>query len=308
MGVTRAQLGRGPAIVTWNGITMFTRDDIVARHAPNWAEVQTSMYGEVDKVPTDLVIKIPLRLWGAWENLTVLFPAAVMTPVVGASIFGATDLPLVIHGRNGDTITYHNAHLTRLADLFLGVDSELFASDVEFTALIKDGGDPEDTDAYYTAGTAAYSDAAFAKTNFKRARWSAAWGTKTGFTAFAAQKGFNISWDMRTKPLPTDGLGTVDMALEGLVGTCRCIPIQPTIAQIEAVMQGRAHGALLSAGAADLVLTESGGGTVTLKAAGALEHGYAFGVEPLRIGEMAWATTRGFTAGAPAAVGAVATT
>jgi len=172
----------------------------------------------------------------------------------------------------------------------------------------KDGGDPEDTDAYYTAGTAAYSDAAFAKTNFKRARWSAAWGTKTGFTAFAAQKGFNINWDMRTKAVPTDGLGTVDMSLDGLVGTCRCIPIQPTIAQIEAVMQGRAHGALLSAGAADLVLTESGGGTVTLKNAGALEHGYAFGVEPLRIGEMAWATTRGFTAGAPAAVGAVATT
>src|ERR1043165_9080233 len=109
MSVSRANLGRGPAIVTYGGVTLFTRDDLVARHPPVWNPVPTSMYGEVDKSKRDLVIKIPLRLWGAWESLSVLFPSTVLNPTIGASIYGTSDSPLVVLGRNGDQVTYANA-------------------------------------------------------------------------------------------------------------------------------------------------------------------------------------------------------
>src|SRR4051812_24029524 len=116
MSVARSALVRGGGIATWNSITMFTRSDIVARMAPTFAAVSTSMYGEIDKVKTDLLIKCPLTLWGAWENLSVLFPAALMNPTVGASLYGTgSDLPLVVTARNGDQFTLVNAQITKLA-------------------------------------------------------------------------------------------------------------------------------------------------------------------------------------------------
>lgn len=308
MSVTRSQLGRGPAHVSWNGITMFTRDDIMARHVPIWKPVTTSMYGAVDKERGDLVIKIPLRLWGAWESLPVLFPAAVMNPNVGSSLFGDVDLPLVLLAKNGDKITYANAQITKISDLHLGLDAELFASDVEFTALVKNGTEPEAAGAYYTTAVGqAYAENVFSKANFKKVRWTGAWGAKAGFTAIVAQKGFNIGWDLQLSPVVAEG-ATRDMTIGGLVGNCKCIPIGPTIAQVEASMlsAGAAPGSLLSAGAADLTLTGAGGGSVVLKNAGPIEHGYAFGVEPLRLGEIGWETTRAFAAGVPAAVGVIA--
>jgi hypothetical protein len=304
---TRSNLGRGPAHVTYNGATLFTRDSIVSRHAPAWDGVRTSLYGEVDQFKRDLVIKVALPLWGAWENLGTLFPAAALNPTIGASVFGAADAPLTLFGRNGDQIQYTNAQITKLADLHLGVNGDLFAAAVEFTCLCANAANPEELGAYYTVQSGvAYADSAFAKTNFLKVRWSGSWGAKPGFTSFAGQNGFRIGWKFELKPVVVDGYGTRDMTVAGFKGTCKCIPIGPTLAQLEAAAQaqGVALGGLLSNGAADLAITGSGH-SVVLKNAAITEHGYAFGVEPLRLGEMAWETTRGFAAGLPAAAASV---
>ncbi len=44
---------------------------------------------------------------------------------------------------------------------------------------------------------------------------------------------------------------------------------------------------------------------MVLKNAAMKEHGLVFGREPLRIGEVAWETTRAFAAGVPAALATV---
>jgi hypothetical protein len=317
MALDRSLLARGPAIVTYSGNTFYTNADILSRFGPVWNPVSTSMYGQVDKVLLDRVYKLPLRLWGAWENLSVLFPSYAMSPQVGASIFGTTATSLVILARNGDQITYANTQITKLANLFLGVDSDLFAADVEFTCIIGNSSgstmfDPEDANAYYTTATGqTYTDGAFAKTNYKRVRFTGAWGAIPGFTSVIPQRGFQISWDLDVQPLTCDGLGTVDFTIgeNVLQGSCKCVPIQPTIAELEAQVaaQGVALGTLLSANVADLTLTGNGGSpVVVLKNAGITGHGYAFGIEPLRHGEISWTTTRGFTGGAPDAVASVA--
>jgi hypothetical protein len=223
----------------------------------------------------------------------------------------------VILARNGDQITYNNAQITKLANLFLGADSDLFAADVEFTCIIGNSSDstmfnPEDANAYYTTATGqTYADGAFSKANYKRVRFTGAWGSTTGFTAVIPQRGFQISWDLDVQPLICDGLGTVDFTIgeNVLQGACKCIPIQPTIAELEAQVaaQGVPFGTLLSSNVADLILTGNGGNPViVLKSAGITEHGYAFGIDPLRQGEITWTTTRGFTAGVPNAVASVA--
>jgi len=274
MALDRSLLARGPAIVSYAGSTFYTNADILSRFGPVWNPVTTSIYGEVDKVLGDRVFKLPLRLWGAWENLSVLFPSYAMSPQVGASIFGTTATPLVILARNGDQITYANAQITKLANLFLGADSELFAADVEFTCIIGNSSgstlfNPEDPNAYYTAVTGqAYTDAAFAKTNYKRARFTGAWGANAGFTSIIPQRGFQVRWELDVRPLTCDGLGTVDFTVgeNVLQGACKCVPIQPTIAELEAQVaaQGVPLGTLLSANAADLTLTGNGGSPIVV--------------------------------------------
>ncbi len=317
MALDRTKLTRGPAIVTYGGDTFYTNADILSRFGPVWNPVNTSMYGQVDKFIQDRVYRVTLRLWGAWENLSVLFPNYALAPQAGTSIFGSTAAPLVILARNGDQITYRNAQITRLANLYLGVDSDLFAADVEFTCIIgnSSGGtmyNPEDAGAYYAVATGqTYTDNAFAKTNYKRVRFTGAWGSVAGFTSVIPQKGFQISWALDVKPLTCDGLGTVDFTIgeNVLQGTCKCIPIQPTMAQLEAQVaaQGVQLGTLLSNTSADLTLSGNGGSpSIVLKGAAISEHGYAFGIEPLRQGEIAWMTTRGFVSNAPDAVATVA--
>ena len=316
MALDKSLLSRGPALVTYGDGTFYTNADILSRFGPVWNPVNTSMYGQVDKVLADRIYKVPLRLWGAWENLSVLFPGYAMAPQVGASIFGTTT-PLVILARNGDQITYANAQITKLANLFLGADSDLFAADVEFTCILGNSSgttmfNPEDANAYYTTATGqTYADGAFAKTNFKRVRFTGAWGAVAGFTSVIPQRGFQVSWELDARPLTCDGFGTVDFTIgqNVLQGACKCIPIQPTMAELEAQVaaQGVPLGALMSANVADLTLTGNGGSPViTLKSAGIAEHGYAFGIEPLRQGEITWTTTRGFTAGVPDAVASAA--
>lgn len=316
MGLTRASLTRGPAYVTWNGFNMFTEDDIVVKMAAEWRDVNTSMFGRIDRARKDVVLKIPVKLWGAWENVSALFPAIYQTCNVGASVFGnagAADLPLIIQAKNNDKVTFYNAMITKMADLRLGVDSNIFEASVEFTAIIADGANPEDAAAYYLLGSAAYSDAtaAFAKTNFKAVRWSGVWGALAGFGAIATQDGFHVSWNVNLQPQMADGIGTVDYTVGDVFGVVKCIPIGPTLAQIDTnlALRTKAHGTLLSANVAssDLVLNDDPGSVViTMKEARITESDWVFSKEKLRNGELTWETTRGFTAGAPTAVSTIA--
>lgn len=294
----------GPAKVTWNSGNFYAREDFAVRHAPTLAEVPSSLHGVVDTVPTDLIITIPMRLFGAWEELDKLFPTTFKTPTIGSRVFGTTDLPLVIHATNQDRRTYHNARLTQMPNLFLGVNASMFAADVVFTALIKNSANPEDANSYYTDDTAAYADTGFAKTNYKQQRYAAAWSGVTGFTAFQFKEGVNVEHNLRLAPDRCDGVGTVDMIIEDFSARVRGIPLEPTIAQIEAAMKlqgsGGGLGRLMGAASANLAVTGSGV-SVTLNSATMIETGLVFGARPYRIGETIWQTTVGLTAGVAAA-------
>jgi hypothetical protein len=314
MAIARSSLVKGGGRVVYdaagaNAILHF-RENIVVRWLRNFSDVPASLFGIVDKAETDRRIEISGRLWGAWEGLTTLFPSAALNPTPGTRLCGDADRPLEVHGRDGQKFTFHNAVLTKLANLHLGVDAGIFSADVTFTALLKNNVNPEDANAYVTISAVAFpADSGFAKTNYKQGRYSGAWGAITGFGTITPQNGFDLEFDFRTAPLVVNGLGTVDLTVLGTIARAKCIPIEATQQQIvdAARSQGAnsALGRLLSAGSADLTLTGSGV-TIVLKAAGLMEHGAVFGAEPLRNGEVGWETTRGFTAGAADAVATVA--
>ncbi len=307
MGILRNQLGRSPAYVQYGGYNLFTRSDIIVPHDPKWTEIKSSMFGLDDRFKGDLVIKIPLTLYGNWDALPVLFPGYAMNPIPGTSLYGATDTLLVLQGRNNDIITYANAQMTKLADLFLGVDEELWAAAVEFTALIGNGVNPETANAYFTRSTNAYADGGFSRANFQKARFLGNWTGQAGFGTIAAQKGWRIAWKLDVKPLMSDGYGTIDMTVgeNTMAGSARAIPIGPTGAQMDTAQQiSTPHGQRQSQNSANLVIA-SATHTITLLNAAVASHSVAWGAEPLRVNETMWETTRGFAAGVAAAVGTV---
>ncbi len=317
MSISRSSLIRGPGYVTYNTANFFTQKDIAIRHAPTWEKVPTSNYGRIDDWKKDLVIKIPLKLWGAYENLGILFPAifgfGASNPVVpGASVFGSSLKSLVIQGRNGDVVTYPDAAITKLANLYLGVDSDLFAADVEFTALLQNSHNPEDAGAYLSYSSSAYSEAsaAFSKTNYRRQRFTFTWGSFAGFsTAVVPQKGVALDWSLDLKPVLVDGLGTVDMVIgeDGLIANAKCVPVGPTLAQIYAQTNiAAAHGTLAGGIAGELAFTGSAGSLIKLENAYIFDSGVVFGIEPLRIGEMTWRTTTGISGGTQTNIASIA--
>jgi hypothetical protein len=239
-------------------------------------------------------------------------------PPFGSSLFTpatySADLPLQIWSRNNDTITYTNAQITKLVNLRLGVDADLFEAEVEFTCLVGAGLDPGVSASYYTIAGTTWSDttAGFTKANYLKTRFSGAWGALSGFSPIYPENGFSVAWDLELEPQMMDGYGTIDYVIKNFHATCKCVPVGPTMAQIEAQSQadvpggGVPIGTLLSTVKADLTLSgfynaaySGAPPVIVLKNASLLEHSFEFGLTPLRNGELTWETQRAFSSGAP---------
>jgi hypothetical protein len=89
---------------------------------------------------------------------------------------------------------------------------------------------------------------------------------------------------------------TVDMKITSYRAMAKCMPAEPTMAQIDAALgvQGQMkHGALLSSNTAtaDLVITGQVSVSVTVKNAALKTAGFVFGGKPLRNGEVGFVST-----------------
>jgi hypothetical protein len=302
--------GSGAPKMTFDGGTFWTGGDVVARLAPALVEQRASMYGRVTKTRGGRRIDIDVPLFSLWQNLPKLFPATVMNPAIGSRIFGVVDLPLAFHARNGDLLTIHNARVTGLSNLRLASNQPIFSSAVRFTGLLRNGYDPIEADAYFSFATGqAYVDSGFAMTNFKAGAWTGAWGARPGFDAINTEAGWGIDWEMSMDEDPVDGLGAVDMFLSNFWARVSSIPVGPSGAQLASGVNFQGAGAEIGSGihedVDDLVLT-NGAASVTLKAAALVETGYVFAPSKKRTGETVWEPTRGFLAGVPGAIAAVA--
>lgn len=306
MSVNRSTILRSSAKLTFGGATFYPEAAIDIDYAPEFNNVMAWAHGRIDEAKSDFKTPIRTRLWGGVENLGVLFPAGVLTPVPGTSL--CSDAALVVHAKNTDRVTFHNAFISRLVDLYLGADKNYFAADVEWMALIKSSANPEDAAAYFTRDSAAFSDTTFAKTNFKRQRWTAAWAG-TGLTSFEFREGINLAWkyDVQYDYSANYGTDNAYIGEGGLIGEARGIPQGPTVAQLDAKAQGQGIklGALASSVSNDLTLAGADSGSIVLKNAFLAQHAESFDIKKLRAQEILLRTTTGFTSGAAHAIATI---
>jgi len=297
--IDRSFLISGPAKITIGGTDLYTEGDIEVTPAKNLRDINSSLHGAMDQAVLGALVAInftPMSVWTAgWR--AALFPAAFLAPAqMGARVFGNADTAVVIDSVDGQRYTFHNARVTQMPDIFCGVSQGLFGS-ATITALRKNNSAMGDADSLMTIGTAVWDGTTF-PTPFDQPKTVAAFGSVAGMTAMHARDGWRVQHELDLAPLEWDG-ETVDFVVRGYRSIARGVPIEPTANQILSALalQGVAAGSRLSATANDLAITGTGF-AVTLKKANVTEGGFAFGIEPLRNGEIAFATTLGFTAGA----------
>jgi hypothetical protein len=219
--------------------------------------------------------------------------------------------------KNGDQIIFKNAQVTKMANLKLAANMQIFSADVTFSCIIANSTAPSAANAIYTISTGnSYSEGDFdtqAAAYFKSFTWTGAWGSFGSSATIMTQDGWTIDWEMKTTPDLVDGIGPVDMFIDLVWCKASCIPvINASGAGMTALdgalgLQG-ANGSIgydisgISGTAnADLVITDTSGSgaTFTLKQAALIKNGLVFAPSKKRIGISTWETTLGFTSHAP---------
>lgn len=309
--ISRANLpGAGAPKITYNGAVLWTRGDVVVPLKHTLKEQVSAMYGRVTKTREGRMIEINIPLYGFWSNLSVIFPSYFLTGLPSQRIFGTSDTPMTIIGRNGDQIVLKNCQITKVSNLKLAANQQIFGADVTITALIANNTAPTTANAFYTITTGAtYAEGDFPQSAFKSLTWTGAWGTRTGFTSILTQDGFTVDWEIKMTPDLVDGIGPVDMFTELFWAKATAIPVGPTLAQLDAAVdfQGAnaAVGADISADSDNLVLTD-GTSVLTLLACAMSETGLVYGPAKKRVKATVWESTRlGFTSGAAPAIATV---
>jgi hypothetical protein len=230
-----------------------------------------------------------------------------MSLAIGASIFNSTDRALVIHGRDGIKLTLHNAALTQMPSLRLGVDKTV-TGPLKFTALLAKNTDPTNAAAYFTSASEAYpGDLDFIPGDIITQAPASAWGASSPWNSFLTEAGWEITFALRLSEQTADGLGTVDIRLQGLDISAKCVPIGPTAAQALAALQSSAAFGTSLAGddlqidtdIIDSAVPAPAAAIITLSAAALVDAELRYGSQAKRIGTCEWVATRTFTTGTP---------
>jgi hypothetical protein len=305
MAIARTSILRGPAIVTFNSQSFYSKSDITLELGVETFDIDASAFGKVDERVIERIARVRFTPAGEWEALTTLWPYGAAT--IGASVFTGTDRPLVIQTLDGTTITFSAAAVTRMPNLRLSA-KETMIGEVEFTCLGKDN------EAWTVANNlVATSSAAFADTNFSipailTQPYTAAWGISSPWSSFQTFDGFTVNFDLSLSPLATDADGIVDMMFSRLGVSVQCQPLGITEAQLITALglqgAGNARGRSLSAGSNDLVLTGAVTSTavITINSAQMKMGGMGFGPTTPRIAPVTFVATREFSVGAPVAL------
>lgn len=294
--IARTSIISGPALITYNSQKFWSKGDVTLKVVNDRFDIQTAHFGKVDERFADRKIEVSFEPSGAFSAgvAGVLWPYGSTT--VGASIFGASDTALTINGRDGRQIVIHAAAVTQMPGIKLGVTETIIGS-VTFTGLVKNNTDPTNAAAYYTESAVAYpGDTGFAVSDILTKAYSAAWGATSPWSAFLAEGGWSIDFDLQLSPQKVDGIGTVDMTFSQVGVSAKCVPVGPTALDILSKVAGTG-GLGVSIATANHLNISATGVYVRLYNAALAESGLVFGNTAKRIGETEWIATRSITTG-----------
>lgn len=296
--ISRASLLRGPGSILYDSLTLFSQQDIVANVAIESWRPQISTHGEGAPRIADATGEITCTPTGRITSdlIAALFPAGYRNPVVGARVFPATDVPLLIHAVDSSKLQFANAVLTRMPSLTLSPTGTAFG-EIGFTALIGDNKARDAVGAFYTVPESATWEETFDDGDVIAVPYSGTWGS----LSIPTEDGWSVEFEVGIEPIIVDGIGTVDYRITGVTARATCKPVSMSAADLMTALrpEGLTLGATMRQ-SKDLVITGLKGGLiVTLNDAVMLAGGANYGNESSRVGEITFEASRQLTGTAP---------
>lgn len=275
-GITTTTILRGPAFVAFNGGLFYSESNIQVKLISETFAPKADGFPALGKRVKDRKYEITMKLIGEWESLGVLFPHG--NTALGSYLFNNTSL--VIWTNDGVKRTFSNAAVTKMPGVSANVGTIL--GDVTFTALLKDGAEPGDSDAYVVIGSGTPPVTGIG--SIITPVWTCAYGSGVLETFRTGESGVVFDFGMEVSPIKVAGLGTVQMALSGRSVTARFTPVGVTEAEILALVNSNtAMGA--SPSVADLVVSGTGA-YIAAYSAQLEEPTFNFHTQTDRIGEL----------------------
>jgi hypothetical protein len=127
MGVQRQNIMGCSALIQMGGQSFYAKDEIKVTPVIETFPITSSIHGKVGERKKSVSFKISFTPVGMWSTalLAVLHPNT--NPTNGASIYGATDVPVVIHPVDGkEKITFSCGAITKSPGIKLTHDETLF--------------------------------------------------------------------------------------------------------------------------------------------------------------------------------------
>lgn len=294
--IDRSTIITGPAVVTQNGVTYYTKGDIVVDIDLELFPIDSSLHGKIDQRVKERRVKVSFTPIGEWESLTAVW--AWLASIVGSSLFTGTDKPLVIKTLAGRVITWAASAVKAMPVINLSSVQTIHGS-MEFMCL------GANSDVWTTSGnlwtdvSGAFSDTSLSSAAIITQPYTCAWGAAP-WDSFQTKTGVLIEPTITTYEVETDTDGVVDLKLDGLEVMATLTPVGMTETQMLNAMKlqgsGNVRGRSMNANSADLIISGTGV-TCTVKAAQMQSSKMNFGQGSPRIGETKFVATRTVTAG-----------
>jgi PPE-repeat protein len=254
MPVARATIIRGPATVTYNGISFYSKGDVKLSIKPK--KIPNLVWNqEIDNLSDDFEVEVTLVPVAAYvnANIAVLYPR--MNPVFGTSIVGSTDLPLVIHGKDGRKVTLAAAAILKMPKLTLTATKQIFG-EMTFRGVWANNTARTTAGAMLAEASETYTQPALARSAILQQPYTAVWGGSAPWSAIVSEAGIEIDFDEQIEEQKADDVGVIDLICKDLHVTAKFVPLGPTAAQLLALANLQmARGASFITAANDLVIT-----------------------------------------------------
>jgi hypothetical protein len=245
----------GPAVVVFNGQTYFFQDGLKGSLKRNTENIVVDNFGAIAAIAKNFIVEFSGKPAGVLDEtyLTSMFPD--VRNKHGSSIFGSTDLPLIVwaqHPFNGsdlNKVTWARGAISKSPTVMAtATRGQIVSGEITFTCLMASDFDLTASDAWYAAVNAAYTGSSLDVSDIRYARYTAALGVRASpYDAMLAIDGFSLEATFGTKDIEVDNFGIIDRVYDAssYLATVKFKPANLTKAEVDALIRIQDTTALL---------------------------------------------------------------
>ena len=281
---------KGPAVVIRGGHTYFTKGEITVKANKETWDVESNILGSAGKRITSKSFTVSFVPQGMLDTVAAYFPWNQSD--LGASIFGATDTPLVIHTLSGRKLTFAASGNLGVRTLHCGTDATALG-EISFLCLGKLDTADSTADSRVKVEEAAFVATGYDRAKIKTPGYQATLTIGTGTpVVMQGLEGFDINIEPSFDPDSVNAYGQVGQTLGGIAASALFKPCNLTEAGVLALLNLQGEGCQEigdDLGPADAVLViapinaQAKGVTATLYGVGATEAEFKFGLKQKRV-------------------------